>query len=272
MLKSKFQNLLKRLGIYERIKASFIYDTFWWFADRSILEMRSNEVKFYRALLGTTPEKLLVFDIGANHGQKTDVFLRLGAQVVAIEPDKSNQEILAQQFLKLRLRPKPVTIIGKAESDKTAVATMWVDAPGSAKNTLSQKWVDTLRNDDERFGNKLEFAGRLEVETTTLEALIEKYGLPFYVKIDVEGHEPSVLRGLKRPIPFLSFEVNLPEFVNEGVECVEILGRIAAQSRFNWSRDCQGTLALSEWVTSAELVKILRDCKESSVEVFWRNS
>lgn len=272
MLKSKIQNFLKSVGIYERVKASVAYDLYWFFADRSMIQSRNNEVRFYGALLGKTPSDLLIFDIGANHGQKTDVFLRLGARIVAIEPDRSNQKILTNKFHRYRLSKKPVEIVGKAVSDTTSVATMWVDAPGSAKNTLSQKWVQTLRNDDERFGTKLEFAGSQEVETTTMEALMDKYGVPFYVKIDVEGHEPSVLRGLKRPVPFLSFEVNLPEFLAEGVECVEILGRLTDKGRFNWSPDCEGGLSLSEWVPCEEFVSILKSRKESSLEVFWKAS
>ena len=41
----------------------------------------------------------------------------------------------------------------------------------------------------------LEFARRKAVKTTTLEELILSHGLPFFVKIDVEGYEEPVLRG-----------------------------------------------------------------------------
>src|SRR4029453_18235955 len=101
--------------------------------------------------------------------------------------------------------------------------TLWIDEPGSAKNSLSRKWVETLKGDEARFGHRLEFARQKKVQTTTLDELTISYGLPFFVKIDVEGYEPSVLRGMKRPVPFLSFEVNFPEFRAEGFECVELL-------------------------------------------------
>lgn len=103
-------------------------------------------------------------------------------------------------------------IVEKAVSDNCAVHKMWIDEPGSAKNTLSQKWVDTLRHDEVRFGHRLDFTQHKEVESISLEELIVTYGTPFFVKIDVERHEPHVLRGLKRPVSYLSFEVNLPEF------------------------------------------------------------
>jgi FkbM family methyltransferase len=213
---------------------------------------------------------MLIFDVGAHRGQRTDVFLHLGARVIAIEPDASNQRLLARRYCRNRSRENPVTVVGKAVSDANAVATMWVHAPGSGLNSLSSKWVLELGKDEGRFGCKVEFAGRQQVETTTLEALMNSFGIPDYIKIDVEGHEPSVLRGLRRPVAFLSFEVNLPEFLAEGLECVEILGRLAEGGRFNWSGDCQGGFALAEWLAGAEFASVLRGCKEASVEVFWR--
>jgi len=116
----------------------------------------------------------------------------------------------------------------------------------------------------------VEFAGREEVETTTLDSLMNTFGAPYYIKVDVEGHEPSVLRGLKRPVPFLSFEVNLPEFLPEGIECVEILTSLCENGRFNWSGDCQGGFALSDWLGGPDFIPVLRRCGEASVEVFWR--
>ncbi len=93
---------LKQAAVYHRLKASRVYD-----ADQRLLQ--------------GLPRRGLIFDIGANHGAKTDVFLRLGARVVAVDPDETNQEI-----------------------DTAGHSSMWVDSPDSAKNTLSQKWVDTL--------------------------------------------------------------------------------------------------------------------------------
>ena len=79
-----------------------------------------------------------VFDIGANHGAKTDVFLRLGARVVAVDPDETNERVLREGFLSLRVRPKPVVIVAKALSDKEAVETMWIDTPIGEEHAQSQ--------------------------------------------------------------------------------------------------------------------------------------
>ena len=214
----------------------------------------------------------LIFDIGANEGYKTDIFLRLGARVVAVDPDKENQESLRQRFVKYRLKPKSINIEDKAVSDAIATKTMWIDVPGSAKNTLSPKWVETLRTDQKRFGQCFDFASKKQVETVTLEKLIAVHGIPFFIKIDVEGHEPSVLRGLNRPVRYLSFEVNLPEFRLESLQCVNILSEIASDGQFNYAVDCDRGLMLENWMRCREFARVMEECEAPSIEVFWRTS
>jgi Methyltransferase FkbM domain len=147
---------------------------------------------------------------------------------------------------------------------------MYVDEPGSAKNTLSRKWVDSLRSDPARFGQKLAFRNSSEIETTTLEQVTEDYGQPFFIKIDVEGHEPEVLRGLRRPLPFLSYEVNLPEFRGEALECIDILNTLDSKGTFNYAIDCGRGLALGEWLDARTFLDRLANCTEQSIEVFWK--
>jgi len=269
-LKQYLQAFLKRAGLYHRLKTSGVYDFYWTFVNRQILDERAKEVEFYRKTLTGFRNGNTIFDIGANAGHKTDIFLRLGAKVLAVDPDEANQEALRQRFLKYRIAPKTVSIEGKAISDNVTVRTMWVDASGSAKNTLNPKWVETLRTDEKRFGQRLSFASEKKVETTTLEELMAVHGVPFFIKIDVEGHELNVLRGMNRPVPYLSFEVNLPEFKEEGLQCVYILNEISANGEFNYAVDCQRGLMCEQWMLQPEFVRIFNQCQEASIEVFWR--
>jgi FkbM family methyltransferase len=269
-LKMRTQLFLRRLGVYHRLKSSYLYDLYWGFADRKLIENRRKEVEFYRRTLTELKKGDVIFDIGANAGQKTDIFLRLGAKVVAVEPDALNQEVLRQSFLGYRLLKKPVVVVGKAVSDESGSQIMWIDEPGSAMNTLSPKWVEELRTDASRFGKRLDFEQAREVETTTLEELIKSYGLPFYVKIDVEGCEESVLRGLQTAVRFVSFEVNLPEFKAEALGCIDHLERIAGGGYFNYTSDCLCGLMLESWMAKNKFMDVLHHCQESCIEVFWR--
>src|SRR5206468_12695712 len=106
------QTFLKRIGLYQRIKSSCLYDFYWSIADRRRIDGRFIEVEFYRNTLKGFRPGHLIFDVGANEGQKTDIFLRLGAKVVAVEPDERNQSILKQHCLSYRYSKKSVVSVG----------------------------------------------------------------------------------------------------------------------------------------------------------------
>lgn len=268
--KKGLQEIFMRVGLYHRVKASFLYDLYWLLANRQIVDRRRIEMQFYQNLLQGFQPGDLIIDIGANQGAKTGIFLRLGARVVAVEPDELNQEILRQNFTKYRFIQKPLTIVGKAVSDKIGVETFWIQEPGLAMNTLSQKWVETLQNDESRFGYKFQFPNNRKIETLTLQDLISIYGEPQFVKIDVEGYELNVIRGLRSPIACLSFEVNLPEFRSEGKQCVDHLMNITKNGLFNYTANCAQGFELAEWRNGKEFQSVLDTCKERSIEVFWR--
>lgn len=262
---------LKNAALYQRLKASQLYELYWRMVDRSIIDERDSELAFYRRTLEGMRPGALIFDIGANQGYKVDIFLRLGAEVVAVDPDEANQVVLRDRFQFLRWKRCPVSIVPKAVSSEAGVVSFWVDEPGSAKNTMSSKWVEALQHDRERFGTELAFAAERKVEATTLEALMVEFGVPFFVKIDVEGHELGVLQGMRRPVPYLSFEVNLPEFLDEGVQCIERLQQVSAQSRFNYAGPKIGEgLRLADWVDAATMAREIARTADRTVEIFCR--
>lgn len=274
-LKQQVQSGLRRAGIYQRVKTSFAYDLYCEFANKQNIEDRRKEIDFYRSLLKGLRRNDLIFDIGANAGDKTDLFLRLGARVVAVEPDEFNQQVLRERFLRYRFAPKPVVIVGKAVGESIGAETMWIDGPGSALNTLSRKWADALHENKTRIENAIdigEFRQKKIVEMTTLQQLIGTHGQPFFVKIDVEGYENLALRGLRCPVPYLSFEVNLPEFRQEGIQCIEMLRGLSTDGQFNYAFDSKCGLVLSQWQGAKEFSEIYLRCNDKCIEVFWRTA
>lgn len=261
---------VRKTDIYQRAKSSWVYDAYWSIADKSIVASRQKEIAFYRSVLTRFHEGDLIFDVGANVGSKSAIFLEMGARVVAVEPDESCQRILSQRFLRYRFAKKPIVIVPKAVSDKASVVQMWVGSPSSAFNTLSSKWADTLRDDESRVGEKLKFDRCTQVEATTLHDLITEYGSPIFAKIDVEGYELSVLRGLREPIPCLSFEINLPEFRQEGIECVRCLNDLWPDGLFNFTADCCEGLKADTWLPMGQFLQTFADCNDPSIEVFWK--
>lgn len=262
-------------SLRHRLQSSFVRRIYWAVANRETLVSRQREEDFYRKLLVGMQRGDLIFDIGANMGDKTDVFLKLGARVLSVEPDDACTAVLRDRFLHYRLRPRPVTLVGKAVSDKIGTEQMWIDGPGSAVNTISRKWADQLKENKQNFKYGhcgLEFSHSEAVQTTTIEELIKLQGAPFFIKIDVEGHELSVLLGLQRPVPYLSFEVNLRAFRQEGIECVRVLRQLKSDGRFNYTPDCSSGLVLKEWLGSEECCTVLGSCGDESIEVFWKSN
>src|SRR5262245_43812305 len=50
-MKQMIQSLLKRIGFYQRLKSSYLYDVYWKICDRRKINDRSAEVAFYRRTL-----------------------------------------------------------------------------------------------------------------------------------------------------------------------------------------------------------------------------
>ncbi len=126
-------------------------------------------------------------------------------------------------------RDTQVTIVPYAVSDKTGEQVFFEDSADFAMGTLSPKW--------EAQKAKTNIAKRKQttVATITIDQLIEEYGVPDYVKIDVEGSEWQVIKGLSQPVRLLSFEAILPLFWEETMACLNRLSGLSSTALFNYS-------------------------------------
>src|SRR5690606_34257673 len=174
-------------------------------------------INFDQSYLELTGKNKLIFDIGSNKGNKVKVFLKMGYKVVALEPEKTSHSTLSYRYK----NNKNVTIVNKGVSYEEGVLKMYIASNRSGFNTLSHNWVESLKkNLDNVWDKKFEFKESYDVPVTTLEHLIDLYGVPYFIKIDVEGFELNVLKGLKSTPHFISFEANLPDFVNDTIEII----------------------------------------------------
>jgi FkbM family methyltransferase len=150
----------------------------------------------------------LVFDVGANRGDKTAVFLALGARVVAIEPD-----VRTAAELQTRFAGNSRVVIVEAGLGAASGQIAFHPSPHPTRSTFA---VDRMRHLDDG----VEFGPGTVVALTTLDALIGAHGLPRFCKIDVEGYEPEVLRGLSQPLPAMSFEFH-GELLDDARHCID---------------------------------------------------
>jgi FkbM family methyltransferase len=141
-----------------------------------------------------------VFDVGAHVGDRVASFRRLGARVVAVEP----QPALAFTLKTLYGRDKNVTIERKAVGRNPGTLKMMINVDNPTVSTASSAFIDAARDAQGWQGQVWEKS--IVVPVTTLDALIETHGIPAFMKIDVEGFEAEALAGMTRPVEALSFE------------------------------------------------------------------
>ncbi len=228
-MRSFIRKILFKTGLLNKIKYNAAYLDYKKRADNKVAAFYENEFQFYSSFLKKSD---LIFDIGGNDGHKTDVFLRLADKVVCCEPDDTNFKILTTRFnnnTKVKLEKKAL-----AETEGTH--KMYVQQKGSAFNTLNKKFKETLETDNvNKWKRKIEFENTIEVPTTTLDRLIEKYGKPYFIKIDVEGYELEVIKGLTQSVPFISIECLYPDFYEELKEIIERVDKFSSEILLNIS-------------------------------------
>jgi FkbM family methyltransferase len=188
----------------------------------------------------------LCFDVGANIGNRTEIFLKLGAKVVCIEP----QDFNIQKLNKLYGHDKNVTILNKGIADKNGQMELHICEDSNEISTMSEKWMNKGR-----FARDYEWTKTQIVEVITLDDLINQYGMPKFCKIDVEGFEYPVLKGLTQKIPYLSFEFTR-EFFDDSKKCIDHLLSIGS-AEFNCSIGESYKLLLPSWVAPEELYEKL---------------
>ncbi len=153
--------------------------------------------RLYRRFVGPGD---LVFDIGAHVGDRIAAFRRLEARVVALQP----QAALIRTLRLLYGRDPNVTIEAAAVGARRGCIELSLNIDNPTVSTASPDFVDAAAGAP-GWENQT-WAKRLLVPMTTIDALVEKHGLPAFIKIDVEGFEAEVLAGLTIAVPALSFE------------------------------------------------------------------
>jgi FkbM family methyltransferase len=203
-------------------------------------------VRFYGQFLGTGD---LGFDIGAHVGSRVRAWRKLGARVLAIEPQPDCLRVLNLMFG----RSPSVTVLPVAVGAAPGEARLAVSTATPTVSSMSTDWMASVATDPSFAG--VHWDESVSVSVVTLDSLIASHGLPAFCKIDVEGFEVEVLRGLSTAVPALSFEY-LPPAHDAAMTCLDLVAELGSYE-YNYVAVETARFVSSSWLTALELVALL---------------
>ena len=160
--------------------------------------------------------KEIVFDIGANHGWETEDAAICAYhskrpwvdnyKVICVEPTPSLCDELKQKF-----KHSDVVVVQAAVTDEEADTVNFFLSPLDTLSTCSEERV---RDTEGVHANGYKEVKKIEVPVIRIDKLVELYGKPSFIKIDVEGLEYKVLKTFAENYCPISFEWNEQELEN----------------------------------------------------------
>lgn len=196
----RLKEVLLVCGLYEQVRRLN------W-RGRHASKARAEMRQFFASLL---PKGALVFDIGANTGTFSEAFASAGARVVAVEPYSQSA-----RHIQLMYANRNIQVIQAAIGASNGLAELNI-ADWHANCTLSSEYIDKMKR---LLPNN--WSRGATVPVLTLDTLVHHFGEPHFIKIDVEGYEREVLRGLSTQPPLLSFEFH-NALLSSALECLDL--------------------------------------------------
>lgn len=189
----------------------------------------------------------LCFDVGANRGNRILPLLEAGMRVVAVEPQEKCSKHLERTF------GNRISLIRKGLGAAEDVKTFYL-SDAHTLSSFSSEWIASVKTNrfSEHSWNKT-----VKVEMTTLDQLIAQFGRPSFIKIDVEGYETEVLKGLSQPVKMISIEYTVPEQTGKALECLQLIQRNGGELSCNYSIGESMVFELAEWLPIGSMERLI---------------
>ncbi|MCI0610766.1 MAG: FkbM family methyltransferase [Anaerolineae bacterium] len=203
----------------------------------------------------------LCFDLGAHLGDRIRAWSQLGAHIIALEPNPA-----AMRWLRRLYGNRPnIVLIEQAVGAHPGEGTFWISRLTPSISTLSHEWLSKVQKTPRFAGAR--WQEHIPVTVTTLDALIAQYGKPAFCKIDVEGAELDVLKGLSQALPALSFEY-IPATIETALGCIDRLSQLG-NYEYNWRVSEFPRLRSQVWLSpqamTTQLQRMTRDSNSGDV-------
>jgi FkbM family methyltransferase len=189
----------------QRIKMPLRNKKLWldWDNAVSILGHDIEVKKTYENILNSNFRPKSFFDVGANYGTHSLLFLVHDIRTTSFEPNP----ICRGEFLLFsELNNVASRLVPKAIGDQKGEAEFWFP--------LRETWLGSIVDSTREALASQHKVERLNVEVISLDDFVDSSGIaPELIKIDTEGSELNVLNGASKTIqiarPVIIFEANL---------------------------------------------------------------
>jgi FkbM family methyltransferase len=210
--------------------------------------------KWFPSEQGHMKNPNLIYDVGMHKGEDADFYLEKGYNVIGFEADPELARFCRKRF-KFQIADGRVRIVDGAISESSERRVKFYhNNERSFWGTVCDDWAQ--RNERSGTDNKV-----LEVEVVNFSNVLREYGMPFYMKIDIEGGDMICVNALrnftKRPdyISIESSKVSL-DSVRHELDILESLGydsfQVVQQEQYHPASGPFGHLLTSPWLTKNE--------------------
>jgi FkbM family methyltransferase len=149
-------------------------------------------------------DKTLIYDVGAHNGDDTAFYLANGYSVLAVEPDHSLANQVRDRFA-AELQSGQLTFLEVAVGPRSGRVPLWKCASVSQWNSL-----------DEAFAGRLGLLHHpLWVICVRAKQLFRRFGVPYYMKVDIEGYDRYCVEDVD--------EFDAPDFVSVELDGIDDL-------------------------------------------------
>lgn len=148
-------------------------------------------------------QRNLIFDVGMHKGEDTEYYLKKGFNVIAFEANPDLVELCSKKFA-YEIKNNQLIIIFGAIVNFNSNTKDFIQFYKNNDNSVWGTVVDTWARRNESLGTTNEI---IEVPTVNFVECLHIYGIPYYMKIDIEGMDTLCLEAL------LSFNEK-PDFIS----------------------------------------------------------
>ena len=133
-------------------------------------------------------DRSLIFDVGCNDGQDADFYLKKGFRVVGVEANPALCDALKARFA-AEIAEGRFMLVEEAIAEEEGEVEFYVNPEENIRSTIRPSHIEIATA-----------LGRPPTKTTvrsiTFPSLIEQFGVPYYMKVDIEGADQLCLDGL----------------------------------------------------------------------------